>query len=265
MPGLASLAAALDPARERRALLRLEGRRVASVLALLGEHERAVTKYQKSGRRCGMRGKFITLEGIDGAGKSTHLQWLAQLLEERGIAVRATREPGGTALGERLRELAARPRSTPAPRRPRRCSCSPRAASTWRTSSSRRWRRVHGSCATASPTRPMPTRPAAAASPGRRSRCSSNGCIRGSQPDLTLLFDVDPEIGRQRARQGKTADRFEREEHAYFQRVREAYLRRARAAPGRVRVIDAGGSVERRAPGARGDRIDPLRRRCVIP
>src|SRR5687768_7414728 len=52
-----------------------------------------------------MRGRFITLEGIDGAGKSTHLEWLARVLEGRGIAVRATREPGGTVLGERLREL----------------------------------------------------------------------------------------------------------------------------------------------------------------
>ena len=89
----------------------------------------------------------------------------------------------------------------------------------------------------------MPTRQAAAASPGRRSPTLEQWVHPGLEPDLTLLFDVDPETGRQRARQGKTADRFEREEHAYFQRVREAYLRRARAAPGRVRVIDAGGSV----------------------
>ena len=52
-----------------------------------------------------MRGRFITLEGIDGAGKSTHLEWLARFLETRGIRVVRTREPGGTAAGERLREL----------------------------------------------------------------------------------------------------------------------------------------------------------------
>src|SRR6185436_5232445 len=52
-----------------------------------------------------MRGKFITLEGIDGAGKSTHLEWLAGFIESRGFNARVTREPGGTALGERLREL----------------------------------------------------------------------------------------------------------------------------------------------------------------
>src|SRR5215470_13193020 len=52
-----------------------------------------------------MRGKFVTLEGIDGAGKSTHLRWLVRYIQERGIKVRATREPGGTTLGEDLRKL----------------------------------------------------------------------------------------------------------------------------------------------------------------
>ena len=52
-----------------------------------------------------MRGAFITLEGIDGAGKSTHLAWLEHFLKERGIPVKVTREPGGTPLGEKLREL----------------------------------------------------------------------------------------------------------------------------------------------------------------
>ena len=56
-------------------------------------------------RGAGMRGKFITLEGLDGAGKSTHLPWLAKTLESRGIPVRTTREPGGTEIGETLRGL----------------------------------------------------------------------------------------------------------------------------------------------------------------
>ena len=52
-----------------------------------------------------MRGKFITLEGIDGAGKSTHVRWLARFLRGRGIRLKVTREPGGTAAGEKLRRL----------------------------------------------------------------------------------------------------------------------------------------------------------------
>jgi dTMP kinase len=66
---------------------------------------------------------------------------------------------------------------------------------------------------------------------------------RRLQPDFTILFDVSPEVGRARAREGGRADRFERETRAYFARVRQAYLRRAKSAPRRVRVIDAGGSV----------------------
>jgi dTMP kinase len=63
------------------------------------------------------------------------------------------------------------------------------------------------------------------------------------QPDLTLLFDVSPAIGRQRAGRRKRPDRFEREKQAYYGRVRKAYLRRARADPSRVRVIDASATI----------------------
>jgi dTMP kinase len=66
---------------------------------------------------------------------------------------------------------------------------------------------------------------------------------RGLQPDLTLLFDVAPEIGRQRARGARSADRFEQEQDDFYRRVREAYLRRAREDPSRIRVIDASQSV----------------------
>ena len=66
---------------------------------------------------------------------------------------------------------------------------------------------------------------------------------RGLQPDLTLLFDLAPEIGRQRARGARSADRFEQEQDDFYHRVREAYLRRAREDPSRIRVIDASQSV----------------------
>ena len=189
-----------------------------------------------------MRGRFITLEGIDGAGKSTHLEWLARLLEGRGIAVRATREPGGTVLGERLRELL--------------LDRDQRLAPETETLLMFAARREH-----------VATVIVPALETGAWVLCDrftdasyayqaggsgvawekvallEDWVHPGLQPDLTLLFDVSPETARQRTQQGRSADRFEREEHAYFQRVREAYLRRARAAPGRMRVIDAGGSV----------------------
>ena len=189
-----------------------------------------------------MRGRFITLEGIDGAGKSTHLEWLARLLEGRGIAVRATREPGGTVLGERLRELL--------------LDRDQRLAPETETLLMFAARREHVATVI------VPALETGAwvlcdrftdASYAYQSGGSGVAWEKvalleewvhpGLQPDLTLLFDVSPETARQRTQQGRSADRFEREEHAYFQRVREAYLRRARAAPGRIRVIDAGGSV----------------------
>lgn len=189
-----------------------------------------------------MRGKFITLEGIDGAGKSTHVEWLVRLLEERGLTVRATREPGGTALGERLREVLLDRGQRLAPETETLLMFAARrehvetviepalAAGAWvvcdRFTDATYAYQAGGSGVA-----------------WEKIATLEQWVHPGLEPDLTLLFDVDPETGRQRARQGKTADRFEREEHAYFQRVREAYLRRARAAPGRVRVIDAGGSV----------------------
>jgi dTMP kinase len=190
-----------------------------------------------------MRGKFITLEGIDGAGKSTHLPWLTQFVEGRGIRVKATREPGGTVLGERLRELL--------------LDRDQRLAPETETLLMFAARREHVETVIA------PALEAGAWVLCDRFTDASYAYQSGGsgvawekiamleewvhpalQPDLTLLFDVSPEIGRQRAQQAKTADRFEREEHAYFQRVREAYLRRARSCPERVRVIDAAGSPD---------------------
>jgi dTMP kinase len=190
-----------------------------------------------------MRGRFITLEGIDGAGKSTHLEWLAQLLEVRGIGVRATREPGGTLLGERLRELL--------------LDRDQRLAPETETLLMFAARREHVETVI------VPALEAGAWVLCDRFTDASYAYQSGGsgvawdkvaalelwvhpalQPDLTLLFDVSPEIGRQRAQRGGTADRFEREEQAYFQRVREAYLRRARSCPDRVRVIDAGGELD---------------------
>jgi dTMP kinase len=189
-----------------------------------------------------MRGRFITLEGIDGAGKSTHLQWLARFLKGRGLKVRTTREPGGTTLGERLRELlldrdqqlshetetllmfAARREHV------EKIIAPALAAGTWVLCD----RFTDATYAYQSGGSGVAWDKVAALEQWVHATL---------QPDLTLIFDVSPEIGRQRAQQGKTADRFEREEIAYFRRVRQAYLRRAKADAERVRVIDANGNV----------------------
>ena len=189
-----------------------------------------------------VRGKFITLEGIDGAGKSTHLQWLAGFVGSRGFPVRVTREPGGTILGERLRELLLDRDQRLDPETETLLVFAARrehvqtvigpalAAGTWvlcdRFTDASYAYQAGGSGVA-----------------WERIETLEQWVHPDLQPDLTVLFDVAPEVARQRAQIGRVADRFEREELAYFQRVREAYLRRARSCPDRMRVIDAGGGL----------------------
>ncbi len=185
------------------------------------------------------RGRFITLEGIDGAGKTTHAAWLAEAITARGHRVVATREPGGTPLGERLRDLllseamtadteallmfAARREHVenvirPALARGDWVLCDRFTDATYAYQGGGKgvsFARlaelaafVHGDC----------------------------------QPDLTILFDVSITESRVRLaraeEEGRTLDKFERERVVFFERVREAYLARARADPRRFRVID---------------------------
>ena len=189
-----------------------------------------------------MRGKFITLEGIDGAGKSTHLAWLADLLRQRGITVRVTREPGGTGFGEKLRQVLLDPINS--------MHAETEAMLMFAA------RREHldkviepalaqGVCVICDR---FTDATFAYQGGGRgvewpRLTQLEQWAQRGLQPDLTLLFDLAPEIGRQRARGARSADRFEQEQDDFYRRVREAYLRRAREDPSRIRVIDASQSI----------------------
>ncbi len=189
-----------------------------------------------------MRGRFITFEGIDGAGKSTQLKSLAGFIRGRGIEVRVTREPGGTPLGEEVRELLlARDRRLDpetetllmfAARREHveRILLPALTAGEWvlcdRFTDATYAYQSGGSGVAWDKIVPL-----------------EQWVHRKLQPDLTLLLDVAPEIGRRRADEDRAADRFEREKQEYFLRVRDAYLRRARECPGRIRVIDASGSV----------------------
>ncbi|HUO44514.1 MAG TPA: dTMP kinase [Burkholderiales bacterium] len=188
-----------------------------------------------------MRGKFITLEGVDGAGKSTHLEWLADFWRARGCDLIVTREPGGTTLGERLREL---------------LLSEPMHAET-ETLLMFAARREHLHQVV------MPCLEA-----GQWVLCDRftdatfayQGGGRGVawhkvealeqwvhadlDPDLTLYFDVSPAVGRQRMAGVRRPDRFEREQDDFFQRVRDAYLLRARNAPQRIHIVDAERSLE---------------------
>jgi dTMP kinase len=183
-----------------------------------------------------VRGKFVTLEGMDGAGKSTHQKFVADFVATRAPHVIQTREPGGTDLAERLRQailsdpmspevetlllFAARADHVARVIRPA------LEAGTWVVCD----RFTDATAAYQGAGKGVPAdlieRLAAAAHPGLI-------------PDRTLVFDCSFEISRKRL-QGKTLDRFEREERAFFERVRAAYLERSRAEPQRIRVVDAG-------------------------
>lgn len=185
------------------------------------------------------RGRFITLEGMEGAGKTSRLADLRAFLEGRGIAVLTTREPGGTALGERLRDLLLAPDQAPmAPLTELLLMFAARSEHIQQVIlpalDAGQWvlcdRYVDASYAYQGAGRDLGTAPVAAL---------EALLPQGSRPDLTLLLDLPVELGLTRARNRSASDRFEQESLAFHSRVREAYLRRAAGQPQRYRVIDA--------------------------
>ena len=191
-----------------------------------------------------MRGRFITLEGIDGAGKSTHLRWIARFLKDRGVRLKLTREPGGTAVGEKLRRLLLGGQQRPHPETETLLVFAARRehldkviipaldAGLWvlcdRFTDATYAYQAAGSGVS-----------------WKKVGVLEQWVQEGLQPDLTILFDVIPAVGRRRSVRQKRPDRFEREKESYYRRVRNAYLKRARADPRRVRVIDANSSMDR--------------------
>ncbi len=184
------------------------------------------------------RGRFITLEGIDGAGKSTHLGWLAGRLRDNGKNVLVTREPGGTPLGEMLRTLLLDRSSIMhaeteallmfAARREHLDKVILPALDRGEWVLSDRF--TDASFAYQGGGRGLPP----------RKLDELEHWVQGTfQPDLTLYLDVTVESGKSRTSAVKSADRFEKEQDRFFQQVREAYLQRARRFPQRIRVIDA--------------------------
>lgn len=183
-----------------------------------------------------MTAKFITLEGMDGAGKSTHIPNILAALKTRGLEVVSTREPGGTALGEHLRELLLH---------------EVMHAET-ETLLMFAARREH----IANVIAPALARGAYVLSDRFTDatyayQCGAKGVKdtkieileqwvqEGLQPDITLLFDVPVEVSIERLSSARTPDKFERESAEFFTRIRNAYLKRAHENPARFRIIDA--------------------------
>lgn len=188
------------------------------------------------------QGKFITLEGIDGAGKSTQLAWIVELLQRAGLQTVVTREPGGTALGEQLRALLLDKTMTMhaeteallmfAARREHldKVILPALAQGQWVISD----RFTDASFAYQGGGRGLDN--------GRLATLEQ--WVQGSlQPDVTLYFDVPVELGQQRVNQIKNMDRFEKEQADFFQRVRTAYLDRVRQFPERIKLIDSSRSL----------------------
>jgi len=189
-------------------------------------------------------GKFITVEGVDGAGKSTHLQFIADAVAAAsGRHVIATREPGGTELAERLRQAILGEPMTPiietllifAARADHvaRVIRPALQAGSWVVCD----RFFDATVAYQGAGKGVPL---------DLLERLAEAAHSSLHPDRTLVFDCSYEVARQRLdASGKALDRFEREDRAFFERVREAYLSRARAEPQRIRVIDAGADVTR--------------------
>ncbi len=191
-----------------------------------------------------MSGLFITLEGPEGAGKSTNREYLAARLREQGIDVLLTREPGGTPLAERVRELLLAPSDepmasdtelllvfaaraqhlaqviVPALERGAVVLCDRFTDATYAYQGGGRGLDVE-----------------------RIAQLET--FVQGSlRPDLTLVFDLPVEVGLSRAAARGRLDRFEQEGRGFFEAVRATYLQRAEAAPARYRILDASQSLE---------------------
>jgi dTMP kinase len=183
-----------------------------------------------------MKPRFITFEGIDGAGKSTHIEPLAESLRARGLKVVCTREPGGTPLAEQLRALvlneamggiaetllvfAARRDHierviAPALGRGEIVLCDRFTDATFAYQGYGRGQDL------------------------RALSALETWVQAGLQPDVTLWFDVEPALAARRRAEARAADRFEAEDLAFFARVRAGYLARMEAAPARIVHIDA--------------------------
>jgi dTMP kinase len=187
-------------------------------------------------------GKLITLEGMDGAGKSSHIATVITMLEQKGVEVVSTREPGGTILGEKLRQLLLHDNMHPETE-----TLLMFAA-----------RREH----VAQVIMPALVRGAYVLSDRFTDASFAyqggakdvdlhkleqlEGWVQGNlQPHLTLLFDLPVEVSLARLKNAREPDKFEREDAAFFTKIRNAYLKRAQQFPERFRVIDANQPIEK--------------------
>lgn len=187
------------------------------------------------------KAKFITFEGVDGAGKSTHLAWFADTLRQRGLDVLVTREPGGTPVGEALREiLLHQPMHAETEALLMFAARCEHVKQVIQPALQRGTWVISDRFSDASFAYQGGGRGVAVAKLEQL-----EGWVHANlQPDLTLLFDIPVEIARQRLSNNLSLDRFEQEQGQFFDRVRQAYQARVRMNPGRYAVIDASQTLQ---------------------
>lgn len=191
------------------------------------------------------RGCFITVEGTEGVGKTTNIAWIKQCLQAHGVEPLQTREPGGTELAEQIRGLLLSPREeqmaeltelllvfaaraqhlvqkiSPALNAGQWVLCDRFTDATYAYQGGGR-------------------------SLSKQTISTLEDLVQGDlRPDLVLVLDIEPELGLQRARQRGEPDRFEQETIAFFNRVRAAYLERAKQNPSRYLIVDAGQPLDK--------------------
>jgi dTMP kinase len=191
-----------------------------------------------------MKGRFITVEGGEGVGKTTNLQFIRTLLEKAHIQVQVTREPGGTELGEAIRKLLLSPDN-------KEMAADTELLLMFAARAEHLAKRIQPALATGQWVLCDRFTDATYAYQGggrgvplERIRQLEIWVQQGLTPDITLLLDVPVKLGLRRARERGSPDRFEQEAQAFFERVRASYLEQARLEPSRYRVIDASRPLE---------------------
>ncbi len=192
-----------------------------------------------------MNGKFISIEGIEGAGKSTQMRFIQSFLEHQGKTVIVTREPGGTVLGEQIRELLLTPRdegmSHDAELLLMFAARAEHLEQVIKPALSRGdWvlsdRFVDATFAYQGGGRGIDI---------KRIESISDWTLQAIHTDLTLLFDLPVAVGQERViKRSQDKDRFEQEKGVFFEKIRQCYLQRADREPDRIKKIDASQTIE---------------------
>jgi dTMP kinase len=188
------------------------------------------------------RGKFITLEGMDGAGKSTHIPTIIATLKARGLEVVSTREPGGTRLGEQLRTLLLHDAMHAETETLLMFAARREHIETVIIPALKRGAYVLSDRFTDAT---FAYQCGAKGVPASKIKQLEKWVQGKLQPDLTLLFDVPVEISMKRLVSAREPDKFEREDAQFFEKLRSTYLKRAEENPERFRIVNANQALDK--------------------